>query len=83
MEELRFYEGKNVVLETINNETYTGYAEDYIFAEDNVPDEVEALVLNYPVRKSDGYKYKNPVEFTANEIKTVMVLDDMKEIEAN
>ncbi len=76
MEELRFYEGKNVVLETMDDETYTGYAEDYIFAEDNVPDEVEALVLNYPVRRSDGYKYKNPVEFTANEIKAVRVLAD-------
>lgn len=83
MEELRFYEGKNVVLETMDDETYTGYAEDYIFAEDNVPDEVEALVLNYPVRKSDGYKYKNPVEFTANEIKAVRVLDDTKASEAS
>jgi len=83
MEELRFYEGKNVVLETIEDEAYTGYAEDYIFAEDNVPDEVEALVLNYPVRRSDGYKYKNPVEFTANEIKAVRVLDDTKASEAS
>lgn len=76
MEELRFYEGKTVVLEATDGEVYTGYVSDYIFAEDNVPDEVEALVLNYPVRRSDGYKYKNPVEFTAREIKVVRLLAD-------
>lgn len=70
---LRFYEGKNIKLTDIDGEIYEGYAADYIFADDNEP-EVEAIVLDYPVRKSDGYKYENPVEFTAPEIKSIDIL---------
>ena len=71
---LRFFEGKNVRLTDNAGEVFEGYAADYIFAEDNVPEEVEALVLDYPVRKSDEHKYKNPVEFTAPEIKSIEVI---------
>lgn len=68
---LRFYEGKNVRLTDIGGEIFEGYASDYIFADDNVPKEVEAIILDYPIRKSDGFTYKNPVEFTAPEIKSI------------
>lgn len=71
---LRSYEGKNVKLIDIDGEIYEGYAADYIFADDNEPVEVEAIVLDYPVRKSDGYKYENPIEFTRPEIKSIEVL---------
>ena len=71
---LRLYEGKNVILTDIDGEVFEGYASDYIFAEDNVPKEVEALVLDHSVRKSDGHRYENPVEFTAPEIKSIVVL---------
>ena len=71
---LRLYEGKNVRLTDIDGEVFEGYASDYIFAEDNVPNEVEAIVLDYPIRKSDGHRYENPVEFTAPEIKSIVVL---------
>lgn len=71
---LRLYEGKNVRLTDIDGEVFEGYASDYIFAEDNVPKEVEAIVLDYPIRKSDGHRYENPVEFTAPEIKSIVVL---------
>lgn len=70
---LRFYEGKNVKLEDVDSEVYTGYAADYIFAEGNAPREVEAIVSDYPIRKFDGYKYRNPVEFTAPEIKSIEI----------
>ena len=71
---LRSYEGKNVRLTDTDGSIFEGYASDYIFAEDNVPKEVEALVLDYPIRKSDGHRYENPVEFTAPEIKSIVVL---------
>ena len=71
---LRSFEGKNVRLTDNEGEIFEGYAADYIFAEDNVPEEIEALVLDYPVRKSDSYKYKNPVEFRASEIKAIEVI---------
>lgn len=78
---LRFYEGKNVKLTDIDGKIYTGYVADYIFAEDNVPKEMEAVILDYPIRKSDGYKYRNPVEFTAPEIKSIEIIDDIKDLE--
>ena len=72
---LRYYEGKDVRLTNTDGEIFEGYAADYIFAEDNVPEEVEAIVIDYPIRKSDGYKYRNPVEFTAPKIKSIEVLE--------
>lgn len=72
---LRNYEGKNVKLVDNDGEIFEGYVSDYIFAEDNVPEEIEALVLDYPIRGSDSYKYKNPVEFTAKEIKSIEVIE--------
>ncbi len=72
--DLRSYEGKNVRIIDIDEEIFEGYAADYIFAEDNAPEEVEALVLEDVVRKSDGYKYENLIEFTAPEIKSIKAL---------
>lgn len=71
---LRQFEGKNVRLTDKDGEIFEGYVSDYIFAEDNVPEEVEALVLDYPIRKSDSHKYKYPVEFTASKIQSVEIL---------
>lgn len=71
---LRQFEGKNVRLTDKDGEIFEGYVSDYIFAEDNAPEEVEALILENPIRKSDGYKYENLVEFTALEIQSVEIL---------
>ncbi len=71
---LRSYEGKNVRIIDTDEEIFEGYVADYIFAEDNVPEEVEALVLEHTIRKLDGYKYENPIEFTAPEIKSITVI---------
>lgn len=68
---LQSFEGKNVRLTDNEGEIFEGYVADYIFAEDNVPEKIEALVLDYPVRKSDRYRYENPVEFKVTEIKTI------------
>lgn len=71
---LRFFEGKNVRLTDVEGKVFEGYAADYIFAEDNEPEEIEAIILDYPVR-DDGFKYKNPVEFTAPEIESIEIID--------
>ena len=70
---LRSFEGKNVRITDIDGKVFEGYAADYIFAEDNEPEEVEAIVLDYPLR-DDGFKYENPVEFTAPEIKNIEII---------
>lgn len=65
------YEGKNIEILDDRNEIYIGHVVQYIYAEDNTPEEVESLILNRVVRKKDNYKYPYLVEFTANEIKSI------------
>ena len=65
------YEGKNIEIIDDRNETYTGYAIQYIYAEDNTPEEVESIILDNAVRKKDNYEYPYLVEFTANDIKSI------------
>ena len=69
------YEGKTVRLTDTDGEIYEGYAADYVFADDNEPVEVDAIILDYPVRESDGYKYETPVEFTEPEIHSIEMID--------
>ena len=67
------YEFKTVELTDIDGQTFTGYVGDYIYPEDNDP-EVEGIIMDNVVR-GDGYKYKNPIEFDASEIKSIEILD--------
>lgn len=71
---LRKFEGENVRIVCTDDEVFEGYASIYIFADDNEP-EVEAIVLDCPIRKSDGYKLPNLTEFTAPEIKSIEVIE--------
>lgn len=71
---LRSLEGKTVRLTDNEDKEYEGYVGDYVFAEDNTPEEVEAIILDDLVRKSDEYRFENPVEFTAPEIKSIEVI---------
>ena len=70
MIKLSTLEGKKVRLYSKSGASFVGVVGDYIYPEDNEPENVEAIVLDYPIR-DDGYKYKYPVEFTANEIEKV------------
>lgn len=72
---LRSFEGKTVRLIDNEDKEYEGYVEDYVFAEDNAPEEVDALILDNLVRKSDGYKFEKLIEFTAPEIKSIDAID--------
>lgn len=69
--ELRNLEGKTVRLIDNEGKEYKGYVGDYIYPEDNEPEGVEAIILDDLIRTSDGYKFENPVEFTALEIQTI------------
>ena len=65
-------EGKKIKLVNKNGRTFEGVVGDYIYPEDNAPEEVEAIVLDHPIR-DDGFKYENPVEFTAPEIESIVI----------
>lgn len=67
-------EGKTVRLLSKSGHLFEGVVTDYIYPEDNEPEEIEAIVIDYPVRE-DGFRYKNPVEFTAPEIKSIEVIE--------
>lgn len=70
MIKLSALEGKKVRLYNKSGSSFVGVVGDYIHPEDNEPEEVEAIVLDYPIR-DDGYRYEYPVEFTSAEIKKV------------
>lgn len=66
MMSLRKYEGKKVVLESIENKIYRGTIGDYIYPESNENGK-ESIVID-----AVGYKY--PIEFNEEEIKTIEVI---------
>lgn len=63
---LRQYDSKRVRLTDTDGKVYEGYVGDYIFAEDNDPEE-ESLVLDI-----EGERY--PTEFLAHEIADVQII---------
>lgn len=65
--------GKKVRIVDAKGLVYEGKVSDYIYPDDNEP-EVESIIVDYPTR-NDGYKYENPVEFTAPEIKSIEILE--------
>lgn len=60
--------GSKVRIIDIDDITYEGIVDEYIDAEDNVPEEIEAIVLSDLLRLDDGEKFINPIEFKATEI---------------
>jgi len=66
-------EGKLVRLIDTEDEHFEGVVGDYIFPEDNEPEGVEGVILNYPIR-ADGFKLTNPVQFNAPDIKSIEII---------
>lgn len=62
--------GKKVRLLSMSGRIFEGEVGDYIYPEDNEP---EGIILDYPIR-NDGYKYPNPVQFNAPEIKSIEIM---------
>nr|WP_325302755.1 hypothetical protein [uncultured Dysosmobacter sp.] len=74
MIELSTLEGKKVRLISKSGRSYEGVVGDYIYPEDNAPEEIEAIIIDKPSR-DDGFVYKSPVEFTAPEIKSIEIIE--------
>lgn len=60
--DLKEYLEEDVKIITIDNEEFEGFVTDYIFAEDNEPEE-EAIIIETPEGKS--------IEFKISEIKEI------------
>lgn len=71
--ELSKLEGKRVRLTDTDGEVFEGEVGNYIFPEDNEPEGIEGIVLDYP-KRNDGYKYKDLVLFNATDIKSIEVI---------
>lgn len=71
--ELKKLPGKNVRLIDCYGEIFEGVAWDYVYPDDNEPEGIEGIILDYPTR-GDGYKYKNPIQFNAPEIKSIEII---------
>ncbi len=63
--------GSKVRIVDIDDITYEGVVDEYIAAEDNVPEEIEAIILSDLLRLDDGKKFNNLIEFKATEIISV------------
>lgn len=66
-------EGKKIRLVDMEGDVFEGEVGDYIYPDDNEPEGIEGIILDYPVR-NDGYKYSNPVQFNAPEIKSIEII---------
>ncbi len=73
MELSQALESKKIRLVDIDGDVYEGKVGDYVFPDDNEPEGVEGIILDDPVR-NDGYKYQNPVQFNAPEIKSIEII---------
>lgn len=71
MIDLKKLVGSKVRIIDIDDITYEGIVDECIDAEDNVPEEIEAIILTDLLRLDDGKKFNNPIEFKATEIKCV------------
>lgn len=65
--------GEKVRLFSTSGRIFEGEVGDYVHPDDNEPEGVEGIILDYPVR-NDGYKYPNPVQFNAPEIKSIEII---------
>ena len=71
MIDLKELVGSKVRIVDIDDITYEGIVDEYIDAEDNVPEEIESIILTDLLRLDDGEKFSNPIEFKATEIISV------------
>ncbi|MDD6726622.1 MAG: hypothetical protein U0K47_07650 [Erysipelotrichaceae bacterium] len=64
---LNEYEGKKVIVETIDHKIFRGFVGDYIFPEDNNNGE-ESIVI-------DAIGNKNPVELFRSDISSISIIE--------
>lgn len=69
------FEGKLVRLIDMDGDVFEGVVSDYVDPYYNEPEGIAAVILDYPVR-DDGYRYANPVQFNAPEIKSIEIIGE-------
>lgn len=73
MIKLSKFEGKMVKLLDNNGHRYEGLVGDYIYPEDNEPEGVEGIILDYPM--VDGKtKSTELLEFTVDDIRSIELI---------
>lgn len=71
--DLKKLPGKKIRLTDIDGDVFEGYASDYTWPDDNIPEGVAAIAMDYPV-KNGKIKYKNIVDFNENEIASIEII---------
>ncbi len=74
IENLRRYEGKNVILTHIDGDVFTGFVSDYIFPEDNEPEGIDGIIMDCNERDL-------PVQFNNDEITSIEWIMDSRRVE--
>ena len=67
--------GRKIRITDIDEIEYEGVVDEYIDAEDTVPEEIEAIILINLKKIDDSDVFGNPIEFTAPEIKNIDVME--------
>lgn len=67
-------EGKKVRITDIEEQIWEGVVTDYIYPEDNEPEEIESIIIDCKRGKYIG----KPVEFTEREIKSIEIIEKKK-----
>lgn len=67
--------GRKIRITDIDEIEYEGVVDEYIDAEDNVPEEIEAIILINLKKIDDSDIFGNPIEFTTPEIKNIDVME--------
>ncbi|MCC8160263.1 MAG: hypothetical protein LIO53_02930 [Oscillospiraceae bacterium] len=65
---LRQFEGKKVCVITQDDKAFTGLVNEYVFPEDNYPEEVESIILITP-------QSPYPMELKAYEIAEIEIIE--------
>lgn len=72
--ELKNLEGKMIRLTNVDGYVFEGEVGDYIYPDDNEPEGVEGIIIDYPIR-NDGYQYSCPVQFNLPDIESIDVIE--------
>lgn len=72
--DLKELPGKKIRLIDNDGDVFIGYAGDYTWADDNIPEGIAAIAIDYPI-KNGKIKYENIVDFNENEIASIEIIE--------
>ena len=74
IENLRKYEGKNIILTDTDGKQYVGYVSGYIFADNNESKGLDAIII-------DCSESESPIQFNNDEISSIKCIMDSRRVE--